>query len=80
MRRFLPYFGDTAARQAWDELFSREMLGAVLVGSALGKIVEKALNLALDSTAALLGGWAGTFALAVAVFVWWHRLAEAVED
>lgn len=80
MRRFIPYLGDTRAIDAWDELFSRDMLGAVLVGAAIGKVVEKALNLIADGTAALLIAWSVAAVAFVIAFVYWHKLEQAAED
>jgi len=80
MRRFIPYLGDTKASKAWDELFSRDVLGAVLVGSASGKVVEKALNLWFDGTFELLIAWSVAVFVGIAVFVYWHRIEDAAEE
>lgn len=73
-RDLIPYAGSTTTRQRLDHVFSRQMLGSVLLGAAAGKIVEKTLLLALDSTLALLAGWTGAFAVFLVAFVYWDRL------
>lgn len=80
----LPYTGDRKAREAWDEVFSREMLGAVIIGSATGKIVETTIVLLFPSEVGQLVAWIGAAIVGVYVFVLWHRIAdvggEKVED
>jgi hypothetical protein len=80
MRRFIPFVGDTRASDAWEELFSREVLGAVLVGSAAGKVVEKVLNLLVDTTVELLIAWSFAVVVGMLIFVYWHRIEAAAED
>jgi hypothetical protein len=66
-----------------DELFSRRMLGSVLVGGAAGKMVEKTLNLLSGETADLLVLWTLAFIVFTIVFVFWNRIeseVDAVED
>jgi hypothetical protein len=66
-----------------DELFSRRMLGSVLVGGAAGKMVEKTLNLISPDTADLLVLWTLAFVVFTVVFVYWNRIeseVDAVED
>jgi hypothetical protein len=66
-------------RKRVDEIFSRDMLGSVLVGASAGKIVEKGLNLVLDSTIALLAGWTVAFLAFVVLFAYWNRLESLAE-
>ena len=80
MKRFIPFVGDTKARDAVDEIFSRDVLGAILFGAAVGKVVEKGLNLIASDTAALLIGWSIAAAVFFVVFVFWHRFEEAAND
>jgi hypothetical protein len=40
-KSLIPYFGDKSTREELDRLFSREVLGSILLGSAIGKVVEK---------------------------------------
>ena len=80
MRRFIPFVGDTRARDAVDEIFSRDVLGAILFGAAIGKVIEKGLNLIADGTATLLVGWSFAAIVFFGVFVFWHRIEEAASD
>jgi hypothetical protein len=69
--------------QLIDELFSRRMLGSVLVGGAAGKMVEKTLNIISPETADLLALWTLAFVIFTIVFVFWNRIeneVDAVED
>lgn len=63
-----------------DKLFSRQMLGAVLVGGAAGKMVEKTLNLISGETFGLLVLWSISFVIFMGVFIYWDRLERATED
>lgn len=87
MKELLPFLGDTKTRKRLDEVFSRGMLGSVLVGASAGKVVEKGLNLAFSDTLALLFGWTVAFVVFVALFVYWDDLenraktaADVVDD
>jgi hypothetical protein len=62
-----------------DELFSRRMLGSVLVGGAAGKVVEKTLNLISPETADLLILWTLAFVIFTIVFVFWNRIESKVD-
>jgi predicted lipid-binding transport protein (Tim44 family) len=63
-----------------DELFSRRMLGSVLVGGAAGKMVEKTLNLISGGTADLLMLWTLAFVIFTVVFVFWNRIESEVDS
>lgn len=79
MKRFIPFVGDDAAAEAWDTLFSRDVLGAILFGGAVGKVVEKTLNLYTDTTFGLLIAWSIAAAVFFAVFIYWHRIEDATD-
>jgi hypothetical protein len=66
--------------QLIDELFSRRMLGSVLVGGAAGKVVEKTLNLISPGTADLLALWTLAFILFTVMFVFWNRIETEVDE
>lgn len=80
MKELLPFLGDTKTRKRLDEVFSRGMLGSVLVGAAAGKVVEKGLNLAVDGTLALLFGWTFAFVVFVGLFVYWDELENGAKE
>jgi hypothetical protein len=91
LRDLIPSYGDTQARKAWDELLSRDVLGAVVIGSAAGKVVEKVviilalLTVGTDSSplaksAAKLAYWLTFIPVGVLLFVWWHELMEKISD
>ena len=63
-----------------DKLFSRQMLGAVFVGGAAGKVVEKVLNLITGETHGLLLLWMMTFVIFVFVFIYWDKLEQGTEE
>lgn len=46
-KSLIPRLGDRSVREELDRLFSREVLGSILMGSAIGKVVEKANNIIL---------------------------------
>lgn len=90
-RSLFPWTGDREAREAWDELFSREMLGAVLIGSATGKLVENLIAavvlLALGpdagphfETLGLITAWSVAIPIGVVLFAYWHRVEETAQE
>lgn len=80
MKDLIPFVGNTKARERLDHIFSRQMLGSVLVGSAAGKVVEKALNIFLDGAVPLLAGWFAAFLVFVTLFAYWEQVSRTVED
>ena len=79
-RGLVPGLGDRKARRRLDEVFSRNVLGSVLLGAAAGKIVEKALNLVAGSTASLLVAWTLAFGVFLLTFVWWEEIEAAAKE
>lgn len=75
----LPYVGKRSARKRLNEIFSRQMLGSVLVGATASKIVEKLIILATGSVVAELVAWIIAFHIAIFVFVYWERLERAAK-
>lgn len=75
----LPYVGKRSARKRLNEIFSRQMLGSVLVGATASKIVEKLIILATGTVVAELIAWTIAFHLAIFVFVYWERLERAAK-
>lgn len=76
----VPLLGDWKARQAFSEVFSRDVLGAVLVGTAAGKVVERSVLLVTGSLVAELIGWVIMFWVFVAMFAYWHRLEDKASE
>lgn len=75
----LPYIGKRSARQRLNEIFSRQMLGSVLVGATASKIVEKLIILSTGTVVAELAAWTIAFLIAIFVFVYWERLEYAAK-
>jgi len=72
----IPYSSDYEIRQRADELFSREMLGAVLVGKFTG-------DYAAIKTTQLLGtdlGYIFGIVMTVALFIYWEQLNEKAQQ
>lgn len=80
MKDLVPFLGNTKTRRRLDEVFSRGMLGSVLVGASAGKVVEQALNLFLGGPLALLFGWLAAFVVFVGLFVYWDDLERKAKD
>lgn len=80
MRELIPGLGGKKTRKRLDEVFSRQMLGSILVGVAAGKIIEKVLNLWFNTTASLLIGWTLAFVVFVALFVYWEEVESRAKD
>jgi len=89
-RDLLPKGGDSEVHEAWAELFSREVLGAVVTGTSAGKLVEWCLTLvstllgvSSNNLAAVLVHillWSLTIWAGVWIFVYWHRITEAAQQ
>lgn len=83
-RDLLPFAGDRKARKAWDKVFSREVLGAVILGGAASKIVEKIVVLSIGDLSTrnikLLIAWTIFFFIGVYVFVMWHEISDKAKD
>lgn len=68
-------------RKRLDEVFSRRMLGSVMVGGAFSKIIESVLGASLGSSSVLLPiAWTLVFLVATLVFVWWEQLARQANE
>lgn len=79
-RDYLPWTGDREARKAWEEVFSREVLGAVVLGSAAGKLVENVIRLLIEggqTAVSYIIAWAFALVVGVVIFVKWHAIAAA---
>lgn len=64
-------------RRRLEEIFSRDVLGAVLVSLAAGKMVEQLVVIVAPSRALRFVAWTAAFALFVWLFVYWERVASA---
>jgi len=91
MKEHIPYVGDRKARKAWNEVFSREVLGSVILGSATGKFVEYIITLTVllfvGSDAPIIWrsfaqfvGWSVAIPIGIGVFVYWHRVEDKAEE
>lgn len=67
-------------RQRLEEIFSRDVLGSVLVSLAAGKIVEQLVVIAAPARPARLVAWTVAFAVFVALFVYWERVAKKAAE
>lgn len=79
MMDVVPGFEKTP-RERLDEIFSRQMLGSVLVGAAASKIIEKLLQLLSTDTFALLAAWTVAFCTFVVLFVYWEHVERTVQE
>lgn len=68
------------ARQRLEEIFSRDVLGAVLVSLAAGKVVEQVVVLVAPMRVLRLVAWFVAFWLFVGLFVYWERVAERAKQ
>lgn len=67
-------------RQRLEEIFSRDVLGSVLVSLAAGKIVEQMVVIAAPSRPARLLAWTAAFAIFVWLFVKWEYVAKKAAE
>ncbi|GAB7095705.1 hypothetical protein JCM30237_28590 [Halolamina litorea] len=68
-------------RKRLDEVFSRRMLGSVLVGGAFTQIITVTIDAVLHDTAWWeIFVWVGVFFASLIIFVWWERLAHSASE
>lgn len=90
MKNILPFVGEKSARDRIDEVFSRQMLGSVAVGSSFMKVVEwsvTSLTKYLYTSSAPWGSvvsnlmlWSLAFILSVFIFVYWDDIERRYEE
>jgi|APHM01.1.fsa_nt_gi hypothetical protein len=81
MKETVPTWGDDTALHRLDEVFSRDMLGSVFVGTTAGKMVEQVVK--AYTTAGTLGAlatWTATFVVALVLFIYWESAEHAVNQ
>lgn len=67
-------------RKRLEEIFSRDVLGSVLVSLAAGKVVEQVVVIIAPGRPVRLIAWFVAFWLFVGLFVYWHRVAEKARE
>lgn len=69
-KSLIPYYGDRSVRKQIDNLFSRQVLGAVIVGKFFGdySAIWARRLLGVD------GGYITGMVLSVAIFIYWEKL------
>lgn len=91
MRELIPWIGDRQARKAWDTIFSREVLGSIVIGSASGKLVENLIALGVlltlgpgahpvFETLGYIVAWGVALPVGVYIFVYWHRIMDKASE
>jgi len=73
IKNLLPYAGDRTVRKQIDELFSRQMLGAVLIGKFVG-------DYAAIWATRILGtdfGYSIGILFTIGIFIYWEKLETA---
>lgn len=76
LREYIPNYDRPDVRQRVDELFSREMLGAVIVGKFVGDYTA-------IKTTSLLGtdiGYITGIILTITVFIYWDRIEKRARE
>lgn len=91
MKDFIPLVGDRKSRKALDEVFSRDVLGAVVLGTVSGKVVEYTFAMLVitifgpDAAPMVeaFGFWI-FYATAVPIGIWvfaaWHNISDAASE
>ncbi|WP_435145863.1 hypothetical protein [Halobaculum sp. P14] len=74
----LPETPDPDVVRRIDEVFSRKMLGSVVVGSTVSQMLSKSVLLTVGTDyGAQLVAWAALFVAALALFVYWEHVEES---
>lgn len=67
-------------RRRLEEIFSRDVLGSVLVSVAAGKVVEQVVVMAAPARPARLVAWFVTFWIFVGLFIYWEKVAKRARE
>ena len=80
MKDFIPFMGTRKARDAVDDVFSREVLGSILLGLASGKVIEQMVVIAAPTVTSRLVVWTGASGVFFVTFVYWDQIETRVKD
>jgi hypothetical protein len=81
LTRLVRKYTSPEVRDRIDEVFSRRMLGSVLVGGAFTEIIKVATDAMLHETAWWeIFVWVAIFITSLFIFVWWERLAHGASE
>lgn len=67
-------------REGLDLVFSRKVLGAVIVAVAAKKMLALGFHLLFDSTRTRFLAWSLVFLLAITLFTWWEYAERRTEE
>lgn len=76
MKEYVPFLGKTTAREQFDRLFSRKMLGSVLVGKFIGDYTALTFTRVFGTDL----GYSLGIVLAVFLFVFWEKVERAADE
>lgn len=76
IKSLIPYYGDHTVRQQVDKLFSREVLGSVLLGKFIGDYATILLQRGLGTDIAYVSG----IIITVIIFIYWEKIERAAEE
>ena len=81
LSRVIRKYTSPEVRDRIDEVFSRRMLGSVLVGGAFTQIITVSIDAMLHETAWWeIMIWVAIFISSLFIFVWWERLAHGASE
>jgi len=76
VKSLIPYAGDYKVRKQIDNLFSRQMLGAVIVGKFIGDYVAIIITRVFGTD----WGYGLGIVLSVVLFIYWEQLEDIKEE
>jgi len=85
MKDFVPLLGKRSTREAVDDVFSRDVLGSILLGLAVGKTVEHTVKYVVGAEAFPLFArffvaYGVTSVVFLVVFVYWEHIEGAAKE
>ena len=83
MTKLLRKYTSEEVRKRLDQVFSRKMLGSVLIGMSFTNIIVVSIDAATGRPGIFWWEpflWVGIFVLSVFIFVWWERLARTATE
>mgnify|MGYP006273255591 CR=1 FL=1 len=76
LKSLIPYYGEYKTRRQIDKLFSRQMLGSVLVGKFIGDYTAIMFTRYLGTDI----GYSSGILITISVFIYWEQLSAKAEE
>lgn len=69
----------TEARKRLESIFSRKVLGSILISTTIGRILKVIVDMASGNYIDRLAIWIAAAIIAVFLFMWWEKVSDTAE-